>query len=271
LGAPKPEDGEWVSSGLTFQVDDQHVTKLGFGGWGCIGPLTDAGFPVCSSLLTGDVFVDAPIHSDSGSFTLDTLFGLKLAGAFEDSAHLVGTFMYTADNGCCEAVGQWSAVHGKLAEDEPPAVCQTEVTGEEILEILNQPDPEGAPVGLLPGAEVTAVQGFQGAIMIVVALQGSGFTLGNLTVELEVDLPDIGVMGAVIGDGMEFTTTDEGHEWRDMWLILSDAEGELLDPFNEAHTAMIQGQIVRLTATLKNPCGFSMVVVQEGVLDYVAL
>jgi len=171
-----PDHGEWISSALSFEVTEGQILTIEFDGFGCVGPSTAAGIPICDSLLSGPVTVNAPLDGGSGSFSFETVFGLQLDGVFIAANRVEGNFIYSADNGCCTQEGTWEAVHEALAEHDPPALCHSDISGTEWLEIGNTTE-DGAYLPLEDGGSVLAVAGFQGAIMIVAGLRGEGFSL----------------------------------------------------------------------------------------------
>lgn len=261
-----PDNGEWISSALSFELDEKQILTIEFDGFGCVGPTTAAGIPVCDSLLSGPVTVNAPFQG--GTFSFGTVFGLQLEGTFVASNRLEGSFVYEADNGCCVQEGTWEAVHEALAEVDPPALCHSDISGEEQLEIGNTAE-EGAYIPLEEGGTVEAVAGFQGAIMIVAGLQGVGFALGDLATELEAYFPESGVRASVIAEKNEFEENEDGTvSWVNLWLILEDESGSLLSPINQADIDLISGQEVEITATVYNTCGFQLQRKWNGILNY---
>lgn len=257
-----PMAGAWQSTGLGFSIGPTgRIEKLSFSGFGCIGPVTLADVPTCESRLHGDLTVDVGIVKNQPTFSLDTIFGLHLEGDFVAADRVEGLFTYTADNGCCTSSGQWAGVHESLYETAPPIPCHSEITGDEVLE-FGQADANEPFTPLLPNGTLTAVTGFQGAIMVVGAIRLAGISLGGLNVTLDVSINEGQVVSKLTSSAPKFKSQEDGSSiWSGLYLILEDNDGNLLHPTDPAQVDLIRNRPAVVIARVENPCGFSKQVV----------
>lgn len=257
-----PVDGHWHAGLLAFQVQDGTVLGLDLHGVGCSGPLTAAGEPTCEAPLVGQASVTAPIRPDGG-FHLETVFGLTVEGRFLASDRAEGSWSFVAPSGCCSASGTFTAHPGGGDEAEP---C-TPPTGEETLRVGLTAGHEGpSPRFVRAGPAVEVVPGFQGAVMVVAAIQATGLIRGPFTLDVSVRFPAT----AVAGHTRRPDARLDEDQWGlvSMFVVLEHPDKGVLVPGNPEDLALIDGQGVELTATVTSPCGLHISAAASGVARY---
>jgi hypothetical protein len=265
----EPMSGRWEGGFVAFELDGQAIRGVELASFGCVGELTPAKVPLCTSLLTGPLEVEIPVDGED-HFRWETAFGLILEGTFSEDDRLTGTFSYTADNGCCAAEGTWLAVHESIAETDAPEPCHAVATGAE--EIVVGITVDGAFQPLVQGEPIQAVEGFQsgGAIMVVGAVRVRGMSIGSVTAAIEVEIPEVGVHSEVTATDKVWKAADDGgDEWIGVLLQLLHADDTPLLPIEESgDIALIAGKTAVVRARISNACGFYGEAEVSGPLQY---
>ncbi len=250
-----PLPGQWKSPILSFEVGDEGISSLRLNNLGCLGNVTPAGVPLCDSLVEGDWELPLSSPYSEGSVSIETPFGLMLEGSFQSEDIFAGSYTYVAPNGCCSSSGTLTASHESLAQENPIAPCHV-TTGDEVIglhavELEGSGLPRDDPLVNLD--EVTVVDGFQGGMMVVVALLTENMSLGDLRVQIDLQIPALGISASAETTHVAFKGNQEKAELSPVWLLLEDEEGELLTPEDGDS---LQDTDAEVSIQITSPCGF---------------
>lgn len=227
--------GTWEGAKIRFSLEGGSLKDLT-----ALDLFCGAAVPECAThydVPMGDLAVDA-----SRRFA-KTGPGLSIEGSFSDATTAFGTFDFKPPDGCCHVVIPWAAE--ALAPE--PVDCSA-------IEISAGPD-DTAVLGVLKGADFTPLAagddvdiafGLQGAYMLVLAAEASGFDPTRVSVVVEA-----------VSDGAVLAAA---RVKRPTWV--KQASGgyrvEKLYVASGLDVSALAGKAVTLRLQLTNPCGFAL-------------